>query len=127
VWFPVFPCCTCRKHQRQQQQPAEICNAPASSNGVHSSSSSSDSVIRQTLELPPLPAEAAELDPEALSEASILDRQLEKALLAASSGLYEQMVGVHVAAQQAGCVVECHIICRGSTAYGACHVSVSVC
>jgi hypothetical protein len=55
--------------------------------------------MQQTLDLPPLPAEAAGLDPEALSEASILDRQLEKALLAASSGLYEQMVSGCTAAQ----------------------------
>jgi hypothetical protein len=58
--------------------------------------------MQQTLELPSLSAEAAGLDPEALSEASILDRQLEKALLAASCGLYEQMVSVHTGAQYAG-------------------------
>jgi hypothetical protein len=93
---------SCRAHQQQQQQHQPQQQQPegkslaANSSSHGNSSSSSNSVIRQVLELPLPPAEAAALDPDCLSEASILDRQLEKALLAASSQLYEQMVSVQL-------------------------------
>ncbi|WIA07941.1 hypothetical protein OEZ85_007418 [Tetradesmus obliquus] len=79
-----------------QQQLPEVAQTAVNS----SSGSSSSSVIRQRLQLPPLPPEAAALDPACLSEASILDRQLEKALLAASSALYEQMAAQGAALQR---------------------------
>jgi hypothetical protein len=89
-----------QQQQLQQQRPDQLCTAANSSStnssGGGGSNSSSSSVIRQRLHLPPLPAEAAGLDPDCLSEASVLDKQLEKALLAASSDLYQQMVSAQL-------------------------------
>lgn len=46
----------------------------------------------RTHQLPPLPPEAAGLDPDCLPDSSVTDKQLERAVLKASSDLYQQMV-----------------------------------
>lgn len=76
----------CRAQQQcQHSGRSSVCSCHANSSSCHTSSSSSQQV------LPPLPAEAAGLDPDQLPDSSITDKQLEKAILQASSQLYDQL------------------------------------
>lgn len=79
----------CRAQQQHQQHCSD--NACSCSHSTSSSTNSSKSQQQQQLVLPALPAEAAQLDPDSLPDSSITDKQLEKAILQASSQLYEQM------------------------------------